>query len=126
MSRHWFLRAGRGGEGRRAMQARKAKGLICERRWQRLCLKLFGSAFSIEKTSGLNLRGLGENHLFAVSYKNVVGENGNILVKSIEDIRRRFKLPDKSRVALIRNNAGFALRENLATLRLQKGLGAHC
>lgn len=53
------------------------------------------------KTSGLSLRSLSKDLLFAVSYKDVIGKSGKVIVESVEEVRHKFKLPYKSRVALI-------------------------
>jgi hypothetical protein len=50
---------------------------------------------------GLQLSGVGANTLFAVSYKEVLGQSGDLVVSTLDELKRRMGLPDDARVALI-------------------------
>jgi hypothetical protein len=50
---------------------------------------------------GLQLSGVGANTLFAVSYKEILGQSGDLVVSTLDELKRRMGLPDDTRVALI-------------------------
>lgn len=50
---------------------------------------------------GLQLSGVGPNTLFAVSYKEVLGRGGDLVVNTLDELKRRMGLPEDARVALI-------------------------
>jgi hypothetical protein len=58
-------------------------------------------SFIPEVKTGLNLKKCEHIKIFAVSLGDIVGENGNILVNSVEELKRRHRLPKNSRLVLI-------------------------
>jgi hypothetical protein len=50
---------------------------------------------------GVSLLGLDADGLVAVSLGDIIGSDGDLLVANITQVKRRFRLPSKSRVALI-------------------------
>jgi hypothetical protein len=50
---------------------------------------------------GLRLSGVSPNTLFAVSYKEILGRGGTLVVETLDDVRRKMGLPGDARVALI-------------------------
>src|SRR5437763_6551543 len=52
-------------------------------------------------TSGLRLRNCKETSLFAVSLGEIIGARGNLLVKTIDDVKHRLGLPAETRIALV-------------------------
>lgn len=68
--------------------------------------------FVPEIKTGLNLESCKEIEVFAVSLSDIVGTKGNILVKSVTELRKRYKLPKNCKVVLI----GTAKDESLQKL----------
>ena len=58
-------------------------------------------SFIPEVKTGLNLENCKEIEVFAISLGNIVGTKGNILVKSVEVLRKRYRLPKNCKVVLI-------------------------
>jgi hypothetical protein len=58
-------------------------------------------SFIPEVKTGLNLESCKEIEVFAVSLGNIVGTKGNILIKSVTEIRKRYKLSKDCKVILI-------------------------
>jgi hypothetical protein len=58
-------------------------------------------SFIPEVKTGLNLENCKEIEVFAVSLGNITGTKGNILVNSVELLRKRYKLPKDCKVILI-------------------------
>jgi hypothetical protein len=65
-------------------------------------------------STGLELNRLSPNSLVAISLGDIVGQKGDLLVSSLLDIKRRFGLPEDSRIALI-GTAQDSLLEKLWT-----------
>jgi hypothetical protein len=68
--------------------------------------------FIPEVKTGLNLENCKEIEFFAVSLGDITGTKGNILFKSVDEIRERYRLPENCKVILI----GTAKDEILQTL----------
>ena len=58
-------------------------------------------SFIPEIKTGLNLANCKGIEVFAISLRNIVGTKGTILVQSVTELKRRYKLPKKCRLVLI-------------------------